>query len=47
MALDGNLLHVTAIDRGHELTENNLWFAAVLFIEHAENGQENQCQDEP
>jgi hypothetical protein len=45
MALNRDLLHVTAINRRHELAENDFRFAAVLFIKDTKDREENQCQN--
>jgi hypothetical protein len=47
MALNRDFLHISAIHRCHELAENDFRLTAVLLIENAEYGEENQCQDQP
>jgi hypothetical protein len=47
MALNRDFLNISAIHRSHELAENDLRLATVLFIENAEYGEKNQGQDQP
>ena len=47
MTLDRYFLNISAINSGHEFAKHDFGLAAVLFIEHTEDRENNQRQDQP